>query len=128
MDKLHYKGDCRKFVPNRIVGPDTWGAWYIPVTAHYFNGITTIFYKPVPPDKLPPQCVEMSKQVVAQQQQGKVQQWPRDGSGPSPEPRSQPQSLQYQILRRSAGKTGASKGSGLTKSQRELLKRFKKRG
>jgi hypothetical protein len=127
VNKLHYKGDHRKFNPKRVVGPDQWGAWYLPVTAHYFDGVTTIFYKPVPPDKLPPQCHALSKQVVAQQQIGRTQQCPPE-SGPSPKTRLPDSSLDYQVSRRSGGqrKTAGSGGSKLTKSQRELLKRFRK--
>jgi hypothetical protein len=65
MDKLTYPGDCREFIPNRVVGPDMWGAWYRPISAHYFNGVTTIFYRAVPPDELPGECREMSAKVVA---------------------------------------------------------------
>jgi hypothetical protein len=127
MDVLTYKGDHRKFQANRIVGPDMFGAWYIPVTAHYFNGYTRIFYKPVPPEKLPPQCIAMSKQVVAQQQRGKVQQWPR-GNEPSPQTKLLSSSLQYHISRRNGNPRTSSGAKGLTKSQKELLKRFKRPG
>jgi hypothetical protein len=99
MNKLHFKGDHRKFVPNRIVGPDVWGAWYLPVTAHYFDGVTTIFYKPVPPEQLPPDAAAYSKRIVAQQQRGKVDQWPR-GNMSSPSERLPSSSLEYQISRR----------------------------
>ena len=126
MDKLHYRGDCRNFVPNRIVGPDIFGAWYLPVSAHYFDGITTIFYKPVPPDQLPPQAALLSKQVVAQLQQ-RSGQWPRgnETSQPTKLPDS---SLQYQISRRSGVRPTKSGEKRLAKSQRELLKRFRKQG
>ena len=126
MNKLHYKGDCRDYVPNRIVGPDVWGAWYLPVSAHYFDGITTIFYKPVPPDQLPPQAALLSKQVVAQQQQ-RSGQWPRGNE--TSQPTRLPDSLQLSpISRRSGNRQTRSGAKGLTKSQRELLKRFRKRG
>lgn len=127
MNKLHFKGDHRKFIPNRIVGPDRWGAWYLPVSAHYFDGVTTIFYRPVPPDQLPAHAAMRSQQELKQRQKEGSKQWPV-GSGPSPSPRLPNSSLAYQISRRSGGqkKTGASGGTGLTKSQRELLKRFKR--
>lgn len=125
MDKLHFKGDHRKFVPNRIVGPDNFGAWYLPVTAHYFDGVTTIFYKPVPPEQLPPDAALYSKQIVAQQQR-KAHQWPGNAlSLPTRLPSSSPASLTSppsgNLPTRSAAK-------GLTKSQRALLKRFRQRG
>jgi hypothetical protein len=126
VDRLHYKGDCRDYVPNRIVGPDMYGAWYLPVSAHYFDGVTTIFYKPVPPDKLPPHAALLSKQVVAQQQ-GRTQQWPR-GNVPSQPTKLPDSSLQYQISRRSGVRQTKSGAKRLTKSQRELLKRFRKQG
>lgn len=130
VNKLHYKGDCRDFVPNRIVGPDVWGAWYLPVSVHYFDGITTIFYKSVPPDQLPPQAAMLSKQVVAQQQPltgGPL--WAR-GTVPSPLRRSPDSSVASPT---SPGRTvrrqqEARAAKGLTKSQRELLKRFRKQG
>lgn len=126
MNVLTYPGDHRKFQPNRIVGPDVWGAWYVPVSAHYFDGKTRIFYKPVPPDKLPPQAALLTKQVVAQQQ-ARSGQW-AGGSAPLPQMKSPDSSLQYQISRRSGNRQTGSGAKGLTKSQRELLKRFRKQG
>jgi hypothetical protein len=125
MNKLHYRGDRRNFVPNRIVGPDVWGAWYLPVSAHFFDGITTIFFKSVPPDRLPPQAALLSKQVVAQQQQ-RSGTW--RGSAPSPPTKLPDSSLQYQISRRSGHRQTGSGTKGLTKSQRALLKRFRRQG
>lgn len=132
MNKLNYPGDCRDFVPNRIVGPDIHGAWWLPVSAHYFDGVTTIYYKPVPPAQLPPNAVAMSKQVVAQQQIRRMKWHITTGyqmpSVPSAPQKSEPSSLQYQVSRGSGGhqKRAGSGGSKLTRSQRELLKRFRK--
>lgn len=127
MNKLHFKGDHRNFVPNRIVGPDMWGAWYLPLTAHYIDGVTTIFYKPVPPDQLPPQAALLSKQVVAKQHQGRTQQWPRGNE--SSLPTRLPSSLLASPTSRLSGSPQTGSGAkGLTKSQRALLKRFKKQG
>lgn len=127
MNKLHFKGDHRGYVPNRIVGPDNWGAWYLPVSAHFFDGYTTIFYKPVPPDKLPPQAAMLSKQVMAQRQREGNTPWPHM-SGPLTPPRSPESLLQYQISRRSGSRQTQSGAKGLTKSQKALLKRLRKRG
>jgi hypothetical protein len=127
MNKLHYKGDHRKFVRNRIVGPDMFGAWYLPVSAHYFDGVTTMFFRPVPPEQLPPQAALLSRQVLAQRQQEGKQQWPRESES-SQLTRLPDSLLQYQISRRSGNRQTGSGAKGLTKSQRALLKRWKRRG
>ena len=62
---LHYRGDWRKFVPNRIVGPDMDGGWWKPKSAVLINAVTTIWYTPVPWDQLPPKAKRESERVRA---------------------------------------------------------------
>lgn len=54
MDNLHYRGDCTDIDPNRLLGPDLHGAFYLPVAARFSQatGTTTVAVKPVPPAEL----------------------------------------------------------------------------
>jgi hypothetical protein len=74
MDKLHFKGDHRKFNPNKLVGPDMFGCWYRPVSAHKdFGDVTTIFYRPVPYADLRKDMQQYTDRVVATRKDPK--QW-----------------------------------------------------
>lgn len=73
MDKLHFKGDRRKFNTNKVVGPDTFGAWYRPVSSRYFDGVTTIFYRPVPPADLRKDMQQYSSRIIANRKD--LKQW-----------------------------------------------------
>lgn len=139
MDRLHYPGDHRRFNANRIVGPDIFGAWYRPVTAHYFDGVTTIFYRPVATADLKPHMVEMSAKVIRMEQDRRLldpkylreeaRRWLPEAQAALSRKMNSSNSLQLSpISRRSGGrqKKAAPAATQLSRSQRELLKRLRK--
>jgi hypothetical protein len=131
MDSLQYPGDHRKFLPNRVVGPDMFGAWYRPVSATYFGGVTSIFYRPVPPDELPPALREMSAKVIALRDMWKDWKiWHGRAAERAAALSAGPQwsnLLQASLIsQQRRTPVAALSGSRNRKSHRELQKRFRK--
>jgi hypothetical protein len=98
------------------------GAWYRPISAHYFDGVTTIFYRPVAHDDLPDHMKAYSLRIIAARKDPR--QWLKeivDAYCRNPKWQSllRPllDSLPY-------GKVPVRAASKLTKSQRKLLQRF----
>jgi hypothetical protein len=53
-NQLHYRGDCRNFDPDHIMGPDVFGACYVAAAAEYDaeRDMTTLTLRPLPPAEL----------------------------------------------------------------------------
>jgi hypothetical protein len=69
-DVLHYRGNRCLFDGRRIVGPDTDGTFYLPVTSGYDTATdtTTIGFQVVPPARWPQETLLMRAELERKKQ------------------------------------------------------------
>ena len=131
MDRLHFKGDRRKFDTNNVVGPDMFGGWHRPVSSRYDadTDMTTRFYQPIPFADLPKHMQAFSARIIASRKDQR--EWVNEVVDAYCRDTKWSNILQRFLSLLQSGvhpKREEPDGDALTRSQRASLNRLKKQG